>query len=108
MSARRSPPLPCEGSFYEDHPPQMIPAAIGFLLFLVGVALASVSAPRYEMLLISSTIAEAGALVCFFLAFRRVPRLSRVLLVMLALIAAQTIIGNILRFFPGLRISDIF
>lgn len=84
----------------------MIPAAIGFLLFLIGVALASVSAPHYEVLLISSTVAEVGALVCFWLAFRRAPRLSRVLLVMLALIAAQTIITNILRFFPGLRISD--
>lgn len=86
----------------------MIPAGVGFLLFLIGVALASVSAPRYEVLLVSSTVAEVGALVSFWLAFRRAPRLSRVLLVMLALIAAQTIITNILRFFPGLRISDIF
>ncbi len=85
----------------------VIPTAIGFLLFLIGVALASISAPHYELLLVSSTIAEIGALICFFLAFRRIPRLARMLLVMLALLAAQTIITNILRFFPGLRISDL-
>ena len=84
----------------------MIPAAIGFLLFIIGVLLASVSAPRYEMLLFSSTSALAGALVCFAFSFRRMPRWVKVLLILLALSALQTIVDNMLRLFCGLRILD--
>ncbi|PTX99251.1 hypothetical protein DB345_02425 [Spartobacteria bacterium LR76] len=85
----------------------MIPAAFGFLLFVIGVLLASVSAPHYEMLLLLSTLAMAGALGCFVFAFRRRPLFLKVLLVVLALIALQTIAVNMLRLFPGLRMLDI-
>lgn len=85
----------------------MIPTVFGFLLLLAGVLLASVSAPHYEMLLISSTLAMAGALGCFVFAFRRRPLFLKVLLVVLALIALQTIVVNMLRLFPGLRMLDL-
>ncbi|GAT32420.1 hypothetical protein TSACC_2818 [Terrimicrobium sacchariphilum] len=88
-------------------PPASGPAAVGFLLLFIGALLASVSAPRYEMLLIRFTSALAGALGCFAFAFRRGPRWFKVLLIVLALSTLQTIVVNMLRLFPGMRMLDL-
>jgi hypothetical protein len=88
-------------------PPASGSPGVGFLLLLAGVLLASVSAPHYEILLLSSTLAMAGTLGCFVFAFRRRPVFLKVLLVVLALIALQTIAANMMCLFPGMRMLDL-
>jgi hypothetical protein len=80
---------------------RLIPVAFGCLLLAVGVLAGTVSAPRYELLLAISLLAEVGAIACFLVAAKGASRAARGLLIVGTLLAGLVISDALSRMWSG-------